>query len=64
MMEALNRLMAYAVGQFGRDRIYSVRFCASTPIISVADCYSFDGSEPTRIAELWDANGETKIQRF
>ena len=64
MLEALNRLMAYAVGQFGRDRIYTVRFGGSTPIISVSDCYSWDGSEPTRIAELWDANGETKIKQF
>jgi hypothetical protein len=64
MLETLNRLMAYAIEQFGRSRIYTVRFGSSTPIVSVADCYSWDGSEPTRIAELWDADGETKVERF
>jgi len=56
--------MAHAVEQFGRDRTYTVWFDDSTPIISVADRYSFDGSEPTVIAELWEVNGETKVDRF
>ena len=58
MLETLNRLMAYAVEQFGRDRIYSVRFGGSTPIVEVCS------NDSSRIVALWDVNGEITVKRF
>jgi hypothetical protein len=56
-MDKLNRLMAYAVKQFGRDRTYSIMFGASTPVVTV-----FEDSD--RLAEVWDMNGEINVKRF
>jgi hypothetical protein len=49
-------LLKYAVEQFGRDRLYRVMFCGSTPVISAYD------ADETPIAEVWYQNDTLKIK--
>lgn len=56
-MENLNALLAHAVGQHGRDRTYTVRFGASTPIVDVYE----DG---VHLAEFWLVNGVVHEKKF
>lgn len=50
-------LISHAVGQFGRDRTYTLRFGGSSPIVSV-----FEGD--TLLAELWMANDVIQEKKF
>ena len=56
-METLQFLVAHAVGQFGKDRTYKIRFGASTPIV---DAYEDD----TRLAEFWTVDGVIHEKKF
>ena len=56
-METLQFLMTHAVGQYGRDRIYSVTFGASTPIVQVYE-------DETRLADFWTVNGVIHEKKF
>ena len=58
--EILKTLMAHAVGQFGRDRFYTVRFGCSTPIVQVYD----DDEDNTRLAEFWMSNDVIQEKKF
>jgi len=58
-METLKNLMAHAVGQFGRDRFYTVRFGASTPIVSV-----FEDEGITKLSEFWMSNDVIQEKKF
>jgi len=47
----LGILMPHAVAQFGKDRVYHVRFGGSTPVIAVYE-------DEFEIAQLWMVNAE------
>jgi hypothetical protein len=57
MVEIMLTLMAHAVGQFGRDRTYKVRFGGSTPIVEAYD-------DDARLAEFWSVNGVIHEKKF
>ena len=57
-VEMLKILMAHAVGQFGRDRLYTVRFGTSTPIVSAYE------NDETRLAEFWMSNDVIQEKKF
>ena len=56
-MENVMLLLTYAVGQYGRDRIYSVTFGASTPIVRVYE-------DEIRLADLWMINNDIQQKKF
>jgi hypothetical protein len=56
-METLKFLLTHAVGQFGRDRTYKIRFGASTPIVDVFE-------DDTRLAEFWTVNDVIHEKKF
>jgi len=58
-IEIMKTLMAHAVGQFGRDRFYTVRFGGSTPIVSV-----FENEGITKLAEFWMSNDVIQEKKF
>jgi len=51
-MDKLDKLMRYAIEQYGRDRHYEIRFGASTPIVLIT------WPDGTAIAELWMSNSD------
>jgi len=59
-LNLLNFLVAHAVGQFGYDRLYKIRFGASTPTISVYE----DTQEMPLISEFWLVNGVIQQKKF
>lgn len=59
-MENARILIDYAVGQFGRDRIYKLTFGVSTPTVYV---HEWDSSE-SLIGELWMKDGEPVLRRY
>lgn len=52
MIDMLKLMMAHAVGQYGRDRFYTVTFGASTPIVRVFE----DGDQRIQLCEFWAVN--------
>ena len=50
-------LIAHAVGQFGRDRTYTLRFGGSSPIVSVYE-------DDRLLAEFWMANDAIQEKKF
>jgi hypothetical protein len=59
-VETLRVLINYAVGQYGKDRVYSIRFGASTPSVTVYE----DTTDKPLVAEVWDVNGVINEKRF
>jgi hypothetical protein len=57
--EILKTLMAHAVGQFGRDRFYTVRFGCSTPIVRV-----YEDEDNTKLADFWMSNDVIQEKKF
>jgi hypothetical protein len=57
--EILKILMVHAVGQFGRDRFYTVRFGCSTPIVRV-----YEDEDNTKLADFWMANDVIQEKKF
>ena len=56
--EILKILMVHAVGQFGLDRFYTVRFGCSTPIVQVYE------DDDTRLVEFWMSNDVIQEKKF
>ena len=54
----MEKMLSYAVEQWGKDRYYTVRFGGSGAIIL---CREPDG---TPIAEVWQAGDEIKTRHF
>lgn len=57
MLELMNFLLNHAVGQLGRDRIYSVTFGASTPTVRVFE-------DETLLADFWTVDGVIHEKKF
>jgi hypothetical protein len=53
----MNFLLNHAVGQLGRDRIYSVTFGVSTPTVRVFE-------DETLLADFWTVNGVIHEKKF
>ena len=57
--EMLKTLMVHAVGQFGRDRFYTVQFGASTPIVQV-----YEDEDNTKLCTFWMSNDVIQEKKF
>lgn len=58
-VQRAQQLLAYAVTQYGRDRLYSIMFGASTPQVTVSEDKHGD-----IIARLWYKADNIKIEKF
>ena len=54
----MENLLTYAVGEWGKDRAYTVRFGESGPVLL---CTESDG---TPVAGVWQEGDEIKTQLF
>lgn len=56
-------LLAYAVRQYGQDRIYEVSFLGKGPVVSVSE-FDYMEDEENLIAQVSYAVGKIKTFRF
>lgn len=62
-LKQAQNLLAYAVRQYGRDRIYEVSFLGKGPVVSVSE-FDYEEDEENLIAQVYYSAGKVKYFHF